>query len=170
MIAANYTCADNGSGLAVCSGTVANGSNINTASAGTRTFTVDATDQVGNQAVQQSRSYTVGYGVNVLFDQTKANKSGSTVPIKIQLADVLGRNVSAAGTTVHAVALIQIATSASETVNDAGNSNPDNNFRFDGGQYVFNLKTTGLPTGTYRLDFIAGADPTVHSVQFQVRQ
>ncbi|HZT40533.1 MAG TPA: hypothetical protein VFA07_00005, partial [Chthonomonadaceae bacterium] len=56
----------------------------------------------------------------------------------------------------------------------AGDANPDNDFRFDctlgmAGGYIFNLKTTGLGTGTYNLNFTAGSDPTTHSVQFQVK-
>ena len=51
----------------------------------------------------------------------------------------------------------------------AGEANGDNNFRFDNGSYIYNLKTTGLSTGTYNLSFTAGSDPLVHAVQFQVR-
>jgi hypothetical protein len=51
----------------------------------------------------------------------------------------------------------------------AGNANPDNNFRFDSGYYILNLKTTGLATGTYKLYFTAGDDPVLHSVEFQVK-
>jgi hypothetical protein len=39
-----------------------------------------------------------------------------------------------------------------------------------GGGYIFNLKTTGIPTGTYRLGFTVDADPAVYSVQFAVRK
>jgi hypothetical protein len=35
--------------------------------------------------------------------------------------------------------------------------------------YIFNLKTTGLSTGTYALTFMATGDPIPHTVQFQVR-
>ena len=51
----------------------------------------------------------------------------------------------------------------------AGSANADNNFRFDNGSYILNLKTTGLSTGTYKLYFTAGDDPVTHSVQFQVK-
>ena len=47
-VAANYVCGDGGSGMAACQGTVANGSLINTSSTGAQTFTVAATDHVGN--------------------------------------------------------------------------------------------------------------------------
>jgi hypothetical protein len=59
-------------------------------------------------------------------------------------------------------------------VDDTGNANPDNDFRFDGSQgssggYMFNLKTTGLSSGTYQLLFTASNDPVVHSVTFGVK-
>ena len=47
-VAASYACSDGGSGVASCQGPVANGSPINTSSTGTKTFTVTATDTVGN--------------------------------------------------------------------------------------------------------------------------
>lgn len=174
-VAASFTCQDGGSGVATCNGSAANGGNIDTASVGSKTFTVSATDNAGNAATPQSVSYSVNFGISVLFDQTKAAKSGSTIPIKIQLVDALGHNVSSAAMVVHAVSLIQIATSASETVNDAGSANPDANFRFESslgtsGGYIFNLKTTGLPTGTYRLGFTVNADPAIYTLQFAVRQ
>jgi endoglucanase Acf2 len=54
---------------------------------------------------------------------------------------------------------------------DAGSANPDSAFRFDAasGAYIFNLKTTGLQTGTYALSFTATGDPTTHAVTFQIR-
>lgn len=161
--------------MATCESSAPNAGNIDTASAGSKLFTVSATDNVANGASPQSVSYTVGFGISVLYDQTKAAKSGSVIPIKLQLVDAQGHNVSSAALVVHAASLTQIATSASETIDDAGNANPDVNFRFDpslgaGGGYIFNLKTTGLPTGTYRLGFTVDADPGIHAVQFAVRQ
>ena len=43
-------CADAGSGVASCSGTTANGTAIDTATAGAKSFAVTATDAVGNVA------------------------------------------------------------------------------------------------------------------------
>jgi len=77
--------------------------------------------------------------------------------------------VSSAGTVLHAVNVQQVSTSAYGDVITAGNANPDNNFRFSDDSYIFNLKTTGLSTGTYKLYFTAGNDPTLHSVEFQVK-
>lgn len=66
--------------------------------------------------------------------------------------------------------VIQLSTSAPGPLNDSGNANPDNAFRFvSSGEYLFNLKTTGLATGTYALTFTATGDPNPHQVQFQIR-
>ena len=57
---ANYSCQDEagGSGIESCQGTVANGSAIDTASTGSKTFTVTATDNAGNQN-SLTRTYSV---------------------------------------------------------------------------------------------------------------
>ena len=56
---AAYTCSDGGSGVATCSGPVQSGGALDTATVGTHTFTVTATDAVGNTA-----SASVSYVVN----------------------------------------------------------------------------------------------------------
>lgn len=114
------------------------------------------------------------YNVCLLYDATKAVKSGSTDPIKLQLCDSGGNDLSASGITVHAVSVTQVSTSISGPVEDAGNANPDDDFRFDAtlgstGGYIFNLKTTGLSYGSYTLNFTATGDSTVHAAPFQVR-
>jgi len=174
-VAADYSCTDSGSGVATCSGPVANGSNIDTAAVGAKTFTVNASDVAGNVS-SKSVSYNVGYGACLLYDPTHAHLSGSTIPIKFQLCNAAGNDVSSAGIIVNAAQVVMLSTSASFVVDDAGNANPDNNFRFDGGLgpnggYIFNLKTTGLATGTYVLTFTVAGDPTTHNTElvFQVR-
>ena len=47
-VPANYSCLDNESGLATCSGDTANGAAIDTSTVGPHTFTVSATDNEGN--------------------------------------------------------------------------------------------------------------------------
>ncbi len=171
-VTVNFTCSDSLSGVSSCNGTTTNGGLLNTASIGAKTFTVSSTDNAGNSASPTTVNYTVNFGLVILFDQTRAHKSGSTVPIKIRLVDANGTNVSSAATVVRAVNVIQTGSQASTILEDAGNSNPDFDFRYDQslGGYIFNLQTTGYGTGTYRLNFIAGNSPTIYSVQFQVRQ
>jgi predicted extracellular nuclease len=165
---ADYSCSDSGSGLVGCSGTVANGSPIDTASAGAKIFTVTATDAVGNSRLQ-SVSYTVGYNACLLYDASRPAKSGSTIPIRIQLCDTNGSNVSSASTVVTAARLVYISSGVDGEVQDPGNANPDGNFRFDSNAYIFNLKTTGLAPGGYNLFFTASGDPTEHAIPFQVK-
>ena len=112
---------------------------------------------------------SVSFNICLLYDQTKAVKSGAAYPIKIQLCDINGNNVSSTGIVVHAVNVQQISTLAYGDVITSGNANEDNNFRFSDGFYILNLKTTGLSTGTYNLYFTAGNDPVPHAVQFQVK-
>jgi Ca2+-binding RTX toxin-like protein len=70
-VAASYDCTDADSGVASCEGPVTNGANIDTSSTGTKTFTVDATDNVGNT---NSVSHT--YTVNA--QTTSCTKSGTS--------------------------------------------------------------------------------------------
>jgi hypothetical protein len=116
-----------------------------------------------------SGTLQVGYGIVTLYDQTKVHQSGSTIPIKLKITDANGNNLSSAGTVVTAVGISLVSTSVYGPVEDAGNANPDNNFRFTTDSYTYNLKTTGLATGTYNLYFTVGADPTLHTVQFQIK-
>lgn len=168
----DFSCTDNLSGVAACTGSSPNGSALDTASIGAKSVTVSATDLAGNTSVPKVVNYTVGYGIVALYDQTKAHKSGSTIPIKIWLVDASGANVSSSSTVVHAVSVIQISSQASTILGDSGNSNPDFDFRYDAslGGYIFNLQTTGFGTGSYLLSFVAGNRPTIYSVGFQVRQ
>jgi pectin methylesterase-like acyl-CoA thioesterase len=169
---AAYGCNDNLSG-ADCVGTVAGDSPFDTATPGSKTFTVKATDLAGNITTKLV-NYTVGYKLNLLYDPNKVNKSGSTIPVKLQLFDDANANLSAPGAIAHAVGVSLVSTSTYGPVSDAGNANPDQNFRFDPtlgdtGGYQFNLKTTGLAAGTYRLYFTVGSDPYVYTTQFQIR-
>lgn len=171
-VMAAYACNDPDSTSVACIGPVPSGTAIDTASTGSKTFTVVGTDQANNQA-SASVTYSVGYGICWLYDQTKAVHSGATVPIKLALCDSASANQSSSTIIVTAVALKQVATSAPGTLGSPGNSNPDNNFRFDptlgtNGGYIFNLSTAGLAAGTYALSFTVSGDPTVHTAQFEV--
>jgi hypothetical protein len=116
-----------------------------------------------------SGTLTVGYNVLPLYDQTAVHQSGSTIPIKLEITNSSGSNLSSSSLTVTAVGVSLISTNVYGPASDSGNANPDGNFRFDSGSYIFNLQTTGLATGVYNLYFRVGSDPTLHTVQFQIR-
>jgi hypothetical protein len=172
-VAAVYSCSDGGAGVASCLGPVANGGAVPTAAPGNLSFTVNAADAVGNRS-SRGVGYSVTYGVRSLYDQAHAFKSGSTVPIKVQLVDVNGADMSSSRVVVTATNLVMLSTNVTGTPADAGNANPDSDFRFDPtlgptGGYIFNLQTKGLATGVYAVDFTVTGDSTPHQVQFQVK-
>jgi probable HAF family extracellular repeat protein len=168
QVASSYSCADGGSGVATCSGSVANGGTIDTTTIGVHSFVVTATDLAGNTTTSTA-TYVVAYAQCVLFDETKAHKAGSTVPIKLQLCNAVGTNASDASVPIVATAVYQVSSSAPGVLADSGEANPDNQFRFAGDGYIFNLSLKGFATGTYALVYKAGNDPTNHTVQFQVK-
>ncbi len=172
---AAFSVTDGGSGVGSIMSSSANGSPLDTSTVGTKTFTVSASDRVGNLAVPVTRSYTVSFGIKLLYDSSRAVRSGAAYPIKLQLVDANGVNVSSPDITLHALGVRKTSESTTEDVDDAGNSNEDDNFRFSEGLggspggYIFNLKTRGLGSGTYEIVFTAGADPEEHSARFRVR-
>jgi hypothetical protein len=114
------------------------------------------------------------YQICLLYDPSKAARSGSTKPIKFQLCDESGNNLSSSAIAAQAINITQTTTSFSGSVEDSGNANPDSNFRFDpslgtNGGYIFNLRTSSLQTGTYDLNFIVTGDSFTYSVPFQVK-
>jgi hypothetical protein len=60
-VSASYRCADSGSGVVTCVGTVPSGTAIDTSTPGTHVFTVNAMDSVGNTS-SRSLTYTVFAG------------------------------------------------------------------------------------------------------------
>jgi hypothetical protein len=108
------------------------------------------------------------YNLCLLYDSTRSVKSGATIPIKLQLCDSNGQNLSSASIVVHATNVVLVSTSSSSDIQNTGNSNPDANFRFDNGAYIFNLKTTGL-SGSYVMNFTIDGGSQTYSAPFQVR-
>ncbi len=169
-IVADYTCDDDRSGMAACVGTIADGAVLDT-TVGSHTFQVEATDVAGNRA-HTSLTYQATYGVCPMFEQHGSFKAGRTVPIRVRLCDAAGANVSSPTTSVVALSLVKVDDAAATTmIEDAGNANPDGNFRYDVdlAGYVHNLSTKGLSSGTWRLEFRVSGDDLLHHVTFDVR-
>ncbi len=138
---------------------------------------VDVFIAAGNGGLIEAGDFTFAptpkYRVCPLYDPTKAHKAGSTIPIKLQLCDNSGNDLSSSSITVHATSVTLVSTSVSGVVQDSGNANPDGDFRFDSslgntGGYIFNLSTKGLVPGTYSLSFTVTGDSFVYAVLFQV--
>lgn len=117
-----------------------------------------------------------GPHIKTLFDQTKAYKSGSTIPIKLQVLDASNGNLSSASTALVARDLRLMSQNTTAPVVDSGNANPDYSFRYDatlggtGGGYIFNLSTKGLASGQYVLSFYVGNERSFfYTVKFEVK-
>jgi len=102
----------------------------------------------------------VQYAICYLYDQTKSVQHNATVPIKLQLCDAAGHNLSSSTITVTATTVALVSGGAG-TLEDSGNANPDDNFRYDPtlAGYIFNLSTKPLGSGTWRLSFRSSNDP-----------
>lgn len=100
-VSASYTCEDeaNGSGLASCEGTAANGAVIDTGTVGTKTFTVQATDKQGNET-STTVNYIVAYSFSGFFSPVdnlptlNSAKAGQSIPLKWRLTDAAGNPIT----------------------------------------------------------------------------
>ncbi len=113
---------------------------------------------------------TATYQIGALYDQTRSVKQGACFPIKLQLLDSSGANVSSAAFTLHATGIARVS-GLSGTLESVGNANPDYDFRYDSSLqgYIFNLNTSPLASGTWVLSFTATNDPAVHTIQLGVK-
>lgn len=172
-VAADYRCADGGSGSDSCTGPVVPGSALDTFTTGTRWFRVDATDAVGNTS-SLSHSYVVRYGAvcadgpgrqvlqPVDKDGMSVFKRGSTVPVKFRVCDARGVSMgggSVFGTGPQPAALVggpfnypvlsKKITGSGQVDEVIVSTTPDTEFRWDvtGRQWIFNLNTKNLTAG-----------------------
>lgn len=160
-VSASYTCSDGGSGVASCSGTLTNGAHLDTSSAGTKDFEVDATDGAGN-SITVRHSYTVGYALcSLRFSPPAA--AGPVLGIRFELCDANAQNLSSPSLAVSVTALD--GEPAGVTHHD-----PDGTFRLAGGKYLYTLRLPkSLAPGTHHLGLSITGDPTTYILDFTVR-
>lgn len=132
--------------------------------------TLSPTSVLGNYNITyNTANFTITYGVCLLFDNSKAVQKNSTIPIKLNLCGGNGVNVSSSAVVLVATNLVWSGSESAPEVQDSGNANPDDNFRFTGGSYMFNLSTKNLWSGKWGLEFRANGDPLSHVIIFNVR-
>lgn len=168
-VPADYACTDGGSGVASCAGPVASGNPIDTTTVGTKTFTVNAADNVNN-ASSQSVGYAVTYKICLQYDPTKPS-SGRAYGFTLQLCDFNNVNVSLASIVVTATAVDDVAARAKPL----GALNPGNEFLYGpgtspGASYLYSLDTRGLALGAHVLDFMVQGDPIPHTAPFILKK
>jgi hypothetical protein len=148
---------------------VANGAAIDTAAVGVKTFTVNATDNVANAGLL-SVGYQVTYKICLQYDPTKPNSSRAE-NITLQICDVNGVNLSAAGIVVTATAVDGDPAKATPL----GSLNPGNVFLYGpgsspGASYLYVLDSRGLSAGSHVLSFTVSGDPVVHTAPFSLKK
>jgi hypothetical protein len=166
VVPVGYGCTDGGSGVATCAGPVPSGGNLDTSTVGLHSFTVNSTDNVGNQS-KLTVTYTVSYSVCLLYDPTKVHAPGA-YSFRIELCDFGGQNVSSSSVTVQAKLITP------DGIFPQSNSSPSNLFFFDPmtSSYTYVLDTMSLmpaSTKTYQLQVLASGDPTVHNLPFIIK-
>ena len=183
--AASYNCADGLSGVAGCSGPVASGANIDTASVGAKSFTVTASDAAGNAA-----ALTAGYRVQYLAagacngapghailqpvnaDGSSVFKQRSTVPSKFRVCDALGASIGAPGVVTSFKLIATISGVVTTTLDDDPvSTTPDSAFRWDptDRQWIFNLNTKNLSASRTYIYLISLNDDTAIQYQFGLK-
>jgi hypothetical protein len=175
--AAEFGCADGGSLVATCLGSVDSATNVDTSSVGPHTFTVDATDNVSN-AAEASAGYSVIWPYSGFFAPVNnkdadgnyvlnTTKAGSAIPVKFSLGGDRGLNVLAAeypgsgsiacNNTATTEAVEQTVTAGSSALSYDSTSST----------YIYVWKTAKSWSGTCRQLTVKLTDGTVHKASFK---
>jgi len=175
-VAASYSCEDepDGSGLASCDGTVADGELIDTAAVGPHSFTVVGTDNAGNSAAV-THTYTVIYDFSGFFPPVESLPAlnivtaGQAIPVKVSLGGDQGLGILAAGypaSSPIACDASEPGTVIEETVT-AGASSLQ--YCASSERYTYVWKTNKSWRGTCRMLVVRLDDNTAHLAKFRFR-
>lgn len=155
-ITADWTATDSLSGIDSATGTVTSGKLIDISTVGEKYFTVEATDRAGNKIVKTVKYY-VRYNYGGVLPPLKQDGSstvkGGTVPVKFQLTDAAGKNVSTATARLYLAKMINGTPGSEIEVASPGKANDGNLFRYDStdNQYMYNFRAKDLNSGTWQL-------------------
>ncbi|PYX62916.1 MAG: hypothetical protein DMG74_19000 [Acidobacteria bacterium] len=142
---------------------MASGSQFDTASVGSKNFTVNAKDVAGNTASQTnnygvfystgaclgSAGHTILQPINFTGDSVFPKKQGSTVPAKFRVCDANGNSIGTPDVVsnflIYKIVNGTVITSPNETVDS---TTPDSAFRWTGDQWIFNISTKSYNGGS----------------------
>ncbi|MED1471979.1 PxKF domain-containing protein [Bacillus salipaludis] len=149
---------------------------VETTKVGLNTVTVSATDKAGNTK-KETIHYNVVYKFGGVLQPINSNgasifKAGSTIPVKFQLTNAQGALVSSANATISLKKLTNAVlgtTYEDVPVNSTPNAGDTFRYDFSANQYIFNLSTKGLSSGSYivTIDLHDGSVP--QSVGFSLK-
>jgi hypothetical protein len=114
---------------------------------------------------------TPSYSISLLYDPSRSVKSGAAYPIRIQVLNASGDNLSSADLAVTALRFVQKDGMPDGDLQDTGNANPTFGFRYDAslGGYLYNVDTRGLTSGTYTVQFTVGSSSQLFEATFNVK-
>ena len=173
-VAANYSCTDGGSDVGSCSGPVASGDNVDTTSVGPRTFTVEASDKVGN-VTSTTYSYTIVYDFGG-FLQPVDNlptlndiNAGRAVPVKFSLSGYQGLDIFADG--YPKARLVKCASTAPNDSLEETMTASTSGLTYDAStdQYNYVWKTEKAWVGSCRQLVVKLKDGTEHLASFEFK-
>ncbi len=128
---------------------------LNTATAGLHTITLTATDKAGN-TFEKTIVYNVAYNFGGVLQPINSNgssifKAGSTIPVKFQLTNAQGALVSSANATISLKKVTDavLGTNYEVSFNNTPNSGDTFRYDFSSNQYIYNLSTKSLSSGSY---------------------
>lgn len=171
-LVADFACADedDGSGLATCAGSVADGSPLDTSTVGPRSFTVTATDNAGNDA-SLSHDYRIIYPFGrfqaPVNGQPTLNtaKAGSAIPVNFTLRGDHGLGILAPGSP--SSTRFDCGTTADlDEIEETDSVGSGLSYDPDTGAYKYIWKTSKAWAGTCRAFDLELADGTHHRALF----
>jgi hypothetical protein len=172
---ASYTCADALSGVASCTGTVANGARINTSSVGYKWFRVDAADNAGNTAAETVR-YNVrwpfaGFFKPIKNDRVNVVNAGSEVELRFSLGGFRGWDVieDVESYRVSCSGLTKKKASKAAKKRLAKHADGRRALDYDDGVYEYEWDTSRSWEDTCRVLVLELEDNTVHTLLFRFK-
>lgn len=143
-LVADWFASDVASGITTATGTCPSGSVIDTTSAGTKNFSVHATDNAGNTIIKNV-TYFIHYNFGQFLQPIKTDgssifKLGSNVPIKFQLTDANGSYVTNAIVRLNISKITSTSTTGDVFI-----------YETNGNKYSHNLGTKNMSIGTWRI-------------------
>jgi hypothetical protein len=162
----------NGSGLASCQGSVADGAALDTTTAGAKSFQVSATDNAGNRATK-SVAYSVVYDFDGFLwplenlPQVNRWRAGRPVPVRFSLGSYRGPVPLAPGYPSVVGCGAEPQSSAAERARGVWTRSGIRSSRRNRGTYRFLWKTEPRWVGSCRQLVLKLDDGTMHGVAVQ---
>lgn len=133
-------------------------------------YVLNFTPQQPSNIVTASQIVFGGFLPPIKANDLGSYQQGQTIPIKFQLTDASGNLLTNRTAQLFVAKIANNVAGTDSAAISAGVANSGNTFRFDptGNQYIFNLDTTPLDTGSWQVKMILD-DGTSHTVVILIK-